>query len=184
MEKLFDIIEKHIINNKKVIIAIDGPSSSGKTTLGNLLKDKYEALLFHTDDYFLHPTLKTKERLAESGGNLDYERLQKEVFDNLTSEYIQSNHFNCSTNILEMRAPLKNNRVIIVEGAYSMHNKLFHNYTFTVFLQVSKEEQLKRILNRNGEKMLKRFISEWIPLENSYFERENLLAKCDIVLSI
>ena len=182
--KIYDEIDKQIKTNKKVIIAIDGPSASGKSTLGNLLKQKYDALLFHTDNYFLPPKRKTKERLAESGGNVDYERIKSDIFDNIDSEFIQSDHFNCKTNILEEAEPLRNKQVIVIEGAYSLHKSLFPYYTLTVLLEIDESLQRDRILARNGEQMLKRWIEEWIPLEEKYFKEEELKTRVDIIFNL
>jgi len=182
--KIFEEIEKQINLNKKVVVGIDGPSASGKSTLGNMLRDKYNALLFHVDDYFLPPEMKTKDRLCESGGNVAYLRLEKEIMKHLNSDYITSNHFNCKTNQLEKRNEQKNNQVIIVEGAYSLRENLFPYYTSSVFLEIDEELQKNRILARNGEVMLQKWINEWIPLENSYFEKEDLKNKVDSLIDL
>ena len=180
--KIYEEIEKQIKQNKKVIIAIDGPSASGKSTLGDLLEKKYNAVLIHTDSYFLPKEMKTKERLAESGGNVDYMRLKSEIMDNLDNDYLKSDYFNCTTNKLEERTPIKNKQVVIVEGAYSMHKELFPYYTLTIFLEIDDTLQRNRILARNGEEMLKRWMNEWIPLENVYIKEEKLLDKVNIVI--
>jgi len=182
--KLYEEIEKQIASNKKVVIAIDGPCASGKSTLGKLLEKKYNALLFHTDNYFLSKEKKTIERLQESGGNVDYERIKSEIMDNLDNEYFQSNFFNCVTNTLEERDRVLNNQVIIIEGAYSMHKILRDYYTLKVFLEIDSTLQIDRILARNGELMLTRFEKEWIPLENYYFESEDLLNLSDLVIDL
>jgi hypothetical protein len=43
-----------------------------------------------------------------------------------------------------------------------------------VFLEIDKEEQNRRILERSGAEMLKRFQTEWIPLEDKYFNDFNI----------
>ncbi len=182
--KLFKEIEKQIKQNKKVVIAIDGPSASGKSTLGELLQKKYDALLIHTDNYFLPLKRKTQKRLAESGGNVDYERIMSEVMDKLNSDYLKSDYFNCVTDNLEERNTLKNKQVVIVEGVYAMHSSLISYYTLKVFLEVDSVLQKNRILARNGEKMLERFLKEWIPLENYYFQQESLKEKADMVINL
>ena len=182
--KLYDEIEKQIRQKKKVVIAIDGPSASGKSTLGELLEKKYDALLFHTDHYFLPQVRKTEERLCESGGNVDYERLKFEIIDNINNDYIKSNYFNCTTDKLEQRDSNKNKQVVIIEGAYSMHEKLQQHYTLTIFLEIEDSLQRDRILARNGEVMLERWLKEWIPLENEYFSKEDLKNKADILMDL
>ena len=182
--ELFKEIEKQIKTQKKVVIAIDGPSASGKSTFGNMLKNKYNALLFHTDNYFLPQERKTIDRLKESGGNVDYERIKSEIIDNLNNDYLKSDYFNCVTNKLEEKGKTKNKQVIIIEGAYSMHSTLFPYYTLTIFLEIEDSLQKDRILARNGKTMLERWEKEWIPLENFYFKTEDLKNKVDIVIDL
>lgn len=176
------LIEKFIEENKKLVIAIDGPSGSGKSTLSSLLEEKYNVLVFHTDDYFLHPSRKTNERLNEPGGNLDYERMQNEIFENLENETIISNHFNCMTNELEYRQAFIRKNIILIEGVYSMHPKFIEYYDLKIFLNVSRETQHKRILQRSNDFMLSRFIKEWIPLEDLYFDTFQIKKLADIVI--
>ncbi len=68
-----------------ILVAIDGPCASGKTTLAALLQTCYDCSVFHTDDFFLRPDQKTPERLREAGGNMDRERLEAEVLRPLSA---------------------------------------------------------------------------------------------------
>lgn len=47
------------------LVAIDGPCASGKTTLANALGGALGLTVFHMDDFFLRPSQRTPERLAE-----------------------------------------------------------------------------------------------------------------------
>jgi dephospho-CoA kinase len=71
----------------------------------------------------------------------------------------------------------------IVEGVYSMHPMLVNSYDFSVFIKIDEECQKERILVRNGIEMQKRFIKEWIPLENRYFKELKIEEKCDMILN-
>ena len=51
-----------------------------------------------------------------------------------------------------------------------------------VFLSINRETQIARILKRNGEKMLQRFVNEWIPKEDLYFETFKIKEKANIIL--
>ena len=128
--------------------------------------------------------MKTADRLSESGGNLDYVRLEQEIMKNINSDQITSNHFNCKTNELENGVTLKNTQVIIIEGAYSLRSNLFPYYTLSILLEIDDELQKDRILARNGKEMLQRWIKEWIPLENKYFDEEGLKSKVDIIIDL
>ncbi|MCF7926665.1 MAG: AAA family ATPase [Candidatus Izimaplasma sp.] len=179
---IFEQIDQHIKANKKCVIAIDGPSASGKSTLANRLKDTYECLMFHTDDYFLPDEKKIKSRLQEIGGNLDYERMKEEIFNALDNTFIQSNSFNCKTQKLIKKTKQKNSNIIFVEGVYSMHPEFIEFYTLTIFIDIDQETQKERIKLRNSKDISKRYFQEWIPLENTYFIRYNIRNKSDIYI--
>lgn len=165
------------------IIAIDGMSGSGKSTLGNLLHKNYpESNLFHMDDYFLQPHQRTKERLIEAGGNVDYERFKSEVLDHLTDKNgLVYKKYDCCTQTLgeEIHVPWK--PVVIIEGSYSQHPYFEDIYDLRIFCEISDEEQRSRILIRNGEAMLKHFLAEWVPMENRYFKQFQIKEKSGLL---
>lgn len=173
LAKVFEVIRSIEGRDKEsYVVAIDGMCGSGKSTLGNLLKQNYpEANLFHVDDYFLQPHQRTEERLAEIGGNVDYERFKLEIVDNLQNpEGIIYQPFSCQKWCLDEKkfAPWK--PLVIIEGAYGLHPYFGEYYDLAVFSEITPEEQIERIRKRNGEEMLKRFVNEWIVMENQYFD--------------
>lgn len=177
MLKTNDLIElvKQNTATKRIhpfVIAIDGMSGSGKTTLGHFLHMQFpDSNLFHMDDYFLQPYQRTAKRLSEVGGNIDYERFMNEIILHLNDkEGLYFRRFDCQTQTLGpvTCAPWK--PLMIIEGAYSQHPYFGNIYDLRIFCEISKEEQRKRILARNGAEMLKRFENEWIPKEDAYFE--------------
>ena len=182
--KLFKHIDEEIYKGKRVVIAIDGPSASGKSTLSKNLMERYDALVFHVDDYFLPESKQTEERLEEIGGFFDYERMISEIFLNINQEYVISNHYNCNTKELEIREPFVNREVVVIEGVYSHSPHLQKYITYKVFMDVDQEEQIRRIKKRNGEKMLKRWVSEWIPKENEYFSHYKVKSNADFIVNI
>lgn len=175
-------LENYIKENENKVIAIEGPSGTGKSTLSEYLESHYDVVVIHMDDYFLPPERKTEKRLSEPGGNVDYERLEKEVFLSSSNNFVISNHFNCQTNVLEKRDPMKKKRHIIIEGVYSMHPRFKQYIDYSVFMEIPREEQLKRILERSGAKMLERFKNEWIPLEDQFYEYYKVKEVADLVL--
>ena len=62
------------------IIAIDGRSAAGKTTLAEELLAVTGGDILHMDDFFLPPELRTAQRYSEPGGNIHRERFQEEKF--------------------------------------------------------------------------------------------------------
>ena len=163
-DKLFLEIEKRLVNDR-VVIAIEGGSASGKSTLSELLLDRYECSVIHMDDFFLRLEQRTKERLNEVGGNIDKERFVLEVLPNLRSDKLSYRKFDCQTMTLGEVNEVTLNKLVVIEGVYSMHPEFGKYYDLAVFLDISKEKQKERILKRNSPEFAKRFFEEWIPLE-------------------
>lgn len=162
-----------------VIIAIDGACGGGKSTLGEALSVKYECNLFHMDDFFLRPEQRTKERYGEPGGNIDYERFQMEVLSHLADEDgVSYRPFCCHTMEFGETVHVSRRRLNIIEGAYSCHPYFGDIYQARFFVEVSSKIQKKRLLARNGREQYQRFVNEWIPMENRYFEAFAIRKQC------
>jgi hypothetical protein len=177
---LFRAVDRLLAEKEFVRIAIDGRCASGKSTLGALLERVYGATLFHMDDYFLPFERKTPERLAQPGGNVDYERFYEEIASRPAGAEIVWRPFDCMTQALAEEIHVSPGRLTVVEGSYALHPELRGAYDLKVFLDIDPERQSARILTRNGPEMHKRFVNEWIPLENEYFDGLNIRALSDL----
>ena len=178
-EKALEIAEKQ----GRCIVAVDGRCGSGKSTLSALLAEKLNAQIIYMDDFFLPFPLRTEERMNEAGGNIHYERFLDEVIGNLDKNAIEYGVFNCSVMAIDGTRAIGNKGVIIVEGSYALHDKFGRYYDFAIFSDVDYDTQVERIRNRNGEEMLKRFVNEWIPMEEKYFKAQKTAEKCDFVIN-
>lgn len=185
---LFAELDKRLAKTRgtdMVKVAIDGGSAGGKSTLGELLTVLYECTLFHTDDFFLRPQQRTPARLAQTGGNFDRERFISEVLKPMEKdETILYRRFDCSTMTIEEPEYIIPEKLVVIEGVYSMHPRLAKYYDFSVFLDIDPDLQRERILDRNSPEMAKRYFEQWIPMENKYFSAFNIKEQCDINIKI
>jgi uridine kinase len=171
--EIISAIDQIMAETKKdqLWVAVDGMCGSGKTTMGRALQEIYGCNLFHMDDFFLRPEQRTKERYTQPGGNVDYERFQEEILCHKDDKKdITYQIYDCSKQKLGETVTVPWNRLNIVEGSYSQHPYFGDFYDLNIFCYIGKDEQLRRICQRSGEAKLKRFIEEWIPMENCYFE--------------
>lgn len=180
--EVFRRIDSLMKSNESIQVAIDGNSGAGKSTLSALIGSVYDCNIFHMDHFFLRPELKTKERLEEIGGNVDYVRFRQEVVDGLQrgSEF-KYRIYDCKTMSMDQYISVLPKKLNIIEGVYSMHPTLIDNYDLKIFLSLDEKEQNLRILKRDGEIMQKQFLSKWIPLENQYFKQMRIEEKSDLV---
>lgn len=168
--------------DQQVVISIDGMCGSGKSTLGRILEEIYDCNLFHMDDFFLRPEQRTPERFAEPGGNVDYERFKEEILDHLGDQNgFRYQVYNCGIQALDGYVTVPYKKLNIIEGAYSNHPYFGSPYDRKFLCKITPEEQLNRILKRNGPEMLERFKAVWIPMENRYFEEFAVEDGCIVV---
>ena len=173
------------LRDKKVIFAVEGGSASGKTTLSRLLERLYACTVFHMDDFFLRFEQRTFERYAEIGGNIDRERFLSEILEPFSrGEEIIYRKFDCTTMSFGKTEHIIPQKMVVVEGAYSMHPEFEKYYDFSVFLNIGAELQRERILKRNSPEFAERFFNEWIPMEQKYFSNTNVLKRCEMIIEI
>lgn len=174
-------IDKLLDKKERIIVALEGKSGSGKSSLAKSLGDLYDLNIFHMDDFFLAKNLRTEERLEEIGGNVDYVRFKEEVIDKiLEGSIFHYRVFDCKAMDFTDRVEVRSRRINLVEGCYSLHPSLIDNYDLKVFLDIDEDIQKNRILKRNGPQMLERFLDEWIPKENKYFDEMQIREKSDL----
>ena len=176
---MIEQIKQLLIEKEYVVIAIDGCAASGKTTLAKKLSNMFNASVIHMDDFFLPLEKRTEERLNTPGGNIDYERFKEEVVNNLDSDFTY-NAFNCSIMKVDKEVFVKKTNLLIIEGSYSLHPYFGKYYDLSIFLDIDKDEQIDRIRNRDGEKLLKMFIEKWIKYETNYHDYYNIKTTADI----
>lgn len=167
----------------QVLVAMDGFSASGKTTLGEKLKKIYDANLVHTDDYFKKITVDPNDPLSIHGANIDFGKINQEIvkpFIHKDSYHYQP--FDFKQHIHKDQVSVSYQSMLIIEGAYSMHPKLLANYDYKVFIQVSRFKAYLRIYRRNGFKRLIKFIKTWIPKEIAYVKAMEIKNQADLIL--
>lgn len=178
---LLACVYAHMQASPKALLAIDGRCGSGKSDLAACLHTLFGAAVVHMDDFFLPIARKTPERLAQPGGNVDIERFCAEVADALRAgQTVRYRPYFCHTGVLGEAISLPDAALTVVEGAYSLHPQSGVPYTLRMFLSVPPQTQRQRILARNGEAQLQRFVQEWIPMEEAYFSAYGIASAADV----
>lgn len=165
----------------KTIVSLEGRCASGKSTVSNKISDNYT--IIPIDDFFLPMSLKTKERLNQIGGNINYELVKKtleklKISLNKNDKVFKYKAFDCSKQeYYDKEIMLKDK--IILEGVYSSSPYFRELIDKIIYLYVDKKTQLERINNRF---LKEKFINEWIPLEEKYFEYIKIEEICDLIV--
>lgn len=177
-------VDAHIAARGRVVLALDGMCGSGKTTLTGLLTRLYDAAVVRMDDFFLPPSLRTEDRLAQPGGNIHRERFAEEVMPHLGSgELFTYRAFDCGVMALGETVAVPARPLTVVEGSYALYPDLRGGYDLTAYLFCDPAEQSARLAARcSSQALLSRFEREWIPMENRYAAAFQLREEADYII--
>lgn len=165
-----------------VILAIDGRCGSGKSTLGQVLKEIFDCPVVHMDDYYLPAEQRAERWMEIPAGNMDLERLRAEVLEPARRrEVVHYCPYCCQTGAVGEERLFNPAPFLVVEGSYSQHPLLRAYYDCTIFLTCNKEEQLKRLEKREGS-YFPRFREIWMPLEENYFRAYSVQEQAELTV--
>lgn len=183
--KRLDELEAQGSDKDVIIVAVDGGSASGKTTLGQYLEKRYDLKVLHIDDFYLPKEKRTEERLSELGGNIDRERLINEVLMPLREgKQISYKAYSCVRGGFYDPVTVNLQKIMVIEGAYAMHPDFMKYYDFCVYLNIEKEKQFDRITKCTDRIDVIRYFTEWTVRERIYFEKTDIKNRCDLVINI
>ena len=175
-------IRKLLAEKERVIVAIEGSCTAGKSTLAEKLGREFACNVFHMDEFFLRPEQRTAQRLAQPGGNVDYERFYEELLlPLLAGKPFSYRPFDCGTMELAEPVTVEPGCLTIVEGVYAMHPHFGDVYDLKIFLTVDEKTRRERILRRPAF-LHKRFFEQWIPMEQLYFNTFSIQDRCHLIL--
>lgn len=134
------------------------------------------------DHFFLSREQRTKQRMQQVGGNVDYERFIEEVMIPLSrKEAFSYQVFDCKKMTLSSTIHVVPEKIVVIEGSYSCHPVLWDFYDLRIFMDISPEKQIHRIQCQNGNEAALQFQNRWIPMEEDYFAAFRIKERCDIV---
>lgn len=143
---------------KTVVIAIDGRSGAGKSTIANELKEHIsKSQIISLDQYNLY------------SGSVAVEEFRRNVLEPL--KYLNGEECAC----------------YIIEGIFALSTQLRKYYDLKIWVECSVELGFKRGLERdialNGFDNSEQWESYWLPLEQQYIQDQKPADVADIVLN-
>ena len=185
-----DNIEKirNIIDEKKIkfsaVIAIDGPCGGGKSTLASEIEKELGFNILHMDDFYLPFDKRDKNWMNIIAGHMDFNRLIEKVLEPYKSgqktNYVS---YDCHSDKYLQEIPIDLDKILVIEGSYTSHMVLDKYVDLKVFVDIDKDEQVKRLTKRNPDVVAK-FLAMWVPFENNYFESLKVKEHSDLVVKV
>lgn len=198
-KKITDLIISRYNRERTLIVGIDGAGGAGKSTISDTLEKElrsegYNVAVFHIDD-MIHP------RAVRY--NDDYPQWEQYYYlqwryDYFMREVISPIREGRSLGPVELYdkendsyktvlSDIPAGSIVIVEGVFLLRSELEGAFDVTVYIDVSKEERLERVLKRDGyigdsEAILKKYNERYFPAEDHYFEECSPKEKADIII--
>ena len=177
---------KNLISERKLsapaVIAIDGPCGGGKTTLAAEIEKELGFNILHMDDFYLPFQERDKNWMNIIAGHMDFNRLIENVLEPYKSgkktNYVS---YDCHSDKYLQEIPIDISKILVIEGSYTSHPILDKYVALKVFVDIDKDEQVKRLTKRNPD-VVDKFLAMWVPFENNYFESLKIKEKSDVVV--
>ena len=181
---VFEQIHALLFEKASVIVAIDGRSGSGKSSLAALLAQTFSCNVFHMDDFYLPKSERSSNWQEVPAGNMDLSRFLEEVLLPARLEKdVVYRPYNCQGKDSTFQTSLlPHTALTVIEGSYSHHPLLSPLYDWKIFLTCSEQEQHRRLSIREGSHF-PTFLSQWIPMEERYFKAFSIVEKSSFVLN-
>lgn len=192
------IIDKILISRNKtkpLLIAIDGGSGSGKSTIAQIISNQLNATIVNADDFYAREITHEgwanrsyKEKVADV---LNWRGLRAHVLEPLlTGMHATWNRFNFNAGehpdgtygIEAGVTEFLPNDIIILEGAYSTRPELSDLIHLKILIDVPVRLRHERLKNREDHEFLIHWHERWDEAEQYYFREIRPSSSFDMVI--
>ncbi|MBK3496328.1 AAA family ATPase [Viridibacillus sp. YIM B01967] len=187
-------------HNRPLIVAIDGLSGAGKTTLvKNLeceLKDKCKVTVIHIDDHIVE-----RNKRYNTGHEEWYEyyylqwdikmitnKLLEKIYNN--SNEITLPFYDHSTDTISTKEiTVTTNSIVLIEGIFLQRKEWRNFYDLIIFLDCPLEMRYERVLHRDSyigdyQERLNKYKRRYWLGEEHYFDIENPIKNADQIYNV
>ena len=169
------ISEISAYKTEPILIAIDGPAGSGKTSLANQLSNKLNsATTIHMDDLYngwddaLTPTLTR--------------HLEEWILDPLTQQAtVKYQKFDWTSSEYGSPIEVRDIELLILEGVGAAQEIIRQKADLTIWIEVGPQIGLARVLNRDGDQLLP-YMLKWQERERAHFLKDQTKENCQIFI--
>jgi uridine kinase len=170
-----------------VLVALDGRSGVGKSTVAGQVGAQVGALVIDGDDFYRGGTDAYWDALGPAEKMelvIDWER-QRSLLEQLRrGEAVTWQPYDWDADDGRLGAPVTAGpaAVVLLDGAYSARPELSDLYSQRVLLTVARDVRRERLLRREGERYRAEWEARWGEAEDLYFDVLMPPAVFDLVL--
>ena len=187
MKRIIKYIKDNVKKDEIFLVGIDGSTGAGKTTFTiklqeELCKLNYNTVILHIDEFIYNKNIRYNNEYDEwycfYQLQWRYEYLIKELLDPITRNIdiikdIEIYDRESDTyNLINFE--IKKRTIILLEGVFLQKKEITSFFDYIVFLDLAREERLKRVLKRdsyigNLKEIKQKYNNRYFPAEDVYF---------------
>ena len=172
-----------------VIVALDGRSGTGKSTLAEWMADQLEGIRVDQDDFYSGGDLGAWQRLTpreKADRVIDWRRVRDEVLLPLRNGQVASwRPFNWDTmaGLSPETITVPPSSIVILDGAYSARPELADLIDLSILVTLDDDVRRERLRQREGEDFTSGWHAVWDEAEDFYFGTIRPPEAFDLVIS-
>ncbi len=171
------------------LIAIDGRSGTGKSTLSKRLGQELGASIVNGDDFYSGGQLaewayRTPQDKVDYC--MDWQRMRKEALEPLLrghSAKWRTFNWNTGVGLSEQFVIRRQTAVVIVDGTFSTRKELSDIVNISVLLRLPEDIRRQRLDQREGKEFMDKWHAVWDECEDYYFKKLRTVDGVDIVIA-
>ncbi len=181
---------------RPILVAVDGRSGTGKSTVAMLLAETLDAVVVPGDDFFAAEVTAAgwdarspKERARDA---IDWRRLRREALEPLLGgaaaawrpfDFARGPRPDESYAMCTDVTRLAPNPIIILDGAYAARPELSDLVSLSILIESPAVVRRKRLVEREEPRFLEEWLRRWDAAEAHYFTQVRPPSSFDIVVT-
>lgn len=178
-----------VCRNVPILVALDGRSGSGKSTIAKIIAVRLGGVEITADDFYAGGSddewdgRSSQEKVSMV---IDWRRLRSEVLEPLLAGRRASWHpfdWNAGKGLAAHYINRDPTPLIVLDGAYSARPELSDIIDLSVLVEVPDDSDRRvRLVKREGKKYMDDWHRRWDPAENYYFSKVRPKTSFDLVI--
>jgi uridine kinase len=171
-------IHRRLKRKKPVLVALDGRSGTGKSTIAQVIASREEGSILVADDFYsggndeVWSGLSAQEKVAKG---IDWQRMRVQALEPLFAQKTASWHpldFKPGIGWVGWKdemVKIEPTSVVLVDGVYSARPELSDLIDLAVLVEADDNTRRKRLIIREGQDFMQRWHALWDSAEEYYF---------------
>ena len=185
LTKVISLVEQASVPGQTTLVAIDGLTCAGKSTLAGQVADALQdAAIVGVDDFYRPLAAEEREMLGPKEScdrYFDWQRLLRDVLVPLSRQSrARYRRYDWVTNGLAEWHEIERRKVVIAEGVFSTRPELMPYFSVTVYVDAPREVRLARLLDRGYPDIS--WVDHWMAGEDWYVEHMHPNKQAALVL--